>query len=216
MNSEKKTMNRILVRGVNWLGDAVMSMPAVSNLRAAFPNSTIALLTHKKLIDIWMNNPDLNEIILLDENLFSVAKKIRHRKFDLAIAFPNSYRSAIELWFGGIEERIGFRGFLRSFFLTKSVTQPHKFVKIKKLDPRHIKSIIEGKSKHPYSLAYEFHHIYNYLALVAAVGAKESLAEPKIQIRWNELMDVIEKFKFKNKILIAINPGAEYGAAKVG
>ncbi len=214
MNSDIKQVKRILVRGVNWLGDAVMSMPAVSSLRAAFPDSTIALITNEKLIDIWMNNPDLNEIILLDENLFSVAKKIRPRKFDLAIAFPNSHRSAIELWLGGIEERVGYSGFFRSFFLTKSVPQPHKFVKIKKLNPSRVNSIIKGKSKHPYSLSYEYHHIYNYLALVDAVGAKESIAEPKIEITWNELMAVKEKFKFKNKKMIAINPGAEYGTAK--
>jgi len=214
MNSEIQQAKRILIRGVNWIGDAVMSMPSVSALRSAFSDSTISLLTNEKLIDIWMKNPDLNEIIPLEENLCSVAKKIRHHKFDLAIAFPNSHRSAIELWLGGVKERVGYKGFLRSLFLTRTVNQPHKFVKIKKLTPRLVKSIIEGKSKHPYTLDSNFHHIYNYLALVTAVGAKQNLTEPKIEISWNELMEVKTKFNFKTKYLIAINPGAEYGSAK--
>jgi len=214
MNSEIQQAKKILIRGVNWLGDAVMSMPSVSALRAAFPDATIALLTHKKLIDIWMKNPDLNEIIPLEENLCSVAKKIRHHKFDLAIAFPNSHRSAIELWLGGVKERVGYNGFLRSLFLTRTVDQPHKFVKLKKLTPRLVKSIIEGKSKHPYAFDSRFHHIHNYLALVRAVGAKEKIAEPRIEVIWDELMEAKNKFNLKNSNLIAINPGAEYGPAK--
>ena len=45
--------DRILVRSVNWLGDAVMTTPALLRLREAYPRSHLALLTHEKLTDLW-------------------------------------------------------------------------------------------------------------------------------------------------------------------
>src|ERR1041385_3470418 len=54
---------RLLVRGVNWLGDAVMTTPALQRLRERFPEAHIALLTHEKLKDLWLNHPAIDEVI---------------------------------------------------------------------------------------------------------------------------------------------------------
>ena len=54
---------RILVRGTNWLGDAVMTTPALLRLREKFPDAHIALLTPEKLRDLWTNHPAVNETI---------------------------------------------------------------------------------------------------------------------------------------------------------
>src|SRR5947207_10579 len=54
---------RILVRATNWIGDAVMSMPAVQRLRELEPESHIALLCPTKLHDLWRHNPFVNEVI---------------------------------------------------------------------------------------------------------------------------------------------------------
>src|SRR5208282_2927891 len=88
---------RILIRGVNWLGDAVMTTPALLRLREKFPEAKITLLTPEKLKDLWLNHPAIYETISIapDENIFTVAKKLRAQKFDLAVVFPNSPRSAI-------------------------------------------------------------------------------------------------------------------------
>ena len=53
---------RILVRGVNWLGDAVMTTPALQRLRAARPEAHITLLTHEKLSDLWLGHPSLDAL----------------------------------------------------------------------------------------------------------------------------------------------------------
>src|SRR5580692_11519573 len=92
---------RILVRGTNWLGDAVMTTPALMRLREKFPGSHIALLTPEKLRDLWTNHPAVDETVSFapDENVFSIGKKLRTWKFDLALVLPNSPRSAIEAWF---------------------------------------------------------------------------------------------------------------------
>ena len=70
---------RILVRGTNWLGDAVMTTPALLRLREKFPDAHIALLTPEKLRDLWMNHPAVDETISFapGENVFSVGRKLR-------------------------------------------------------------------------------------------------------------------------------------------
>src|ERR1017187_1182484 len=98
---------RILVRGTNWLGDAVMTTPALLRLREKFPDAHVALLTPDKLSELWLHHPAVNEIISFsaDENVFAVAKTLRAGRFDLALALPNSPRSAIETWLAGIPQR---------------------------------------------------------------------------------------------------------------
>jgi heptosyltransferase-2 len=69
----------ILVRGTNWLGDAVMTTPALLRLREKFPDACIVLLTPEKLRDLWRGHPTINETIAIapGEGLFSVARKLR-------------------------------------------------------------------------------------------------------------------------------------------
>ena len=69
----------ILVRGTNWLGDAMMTTPALLRLREKFPGAHLALLTPDKLRELWLNHPAVNEAISFapGENVFSIAKKLR-------------------------------------------------------------------------------------------------------------------------------------------
>src|ERR1700744_6308636 len=70
---------RILVRGVNWLGDAVMTTPALLRLREHFPGALIALLTPEKLRGLWLHHPAVDEVITFksEESPWRVAKKIQ-------------------------------------------------------------------------------------------------------------------------------------------
>ena len=70
---------RILVRGVNWLGDAVMTTPALLRLREKFPGAHLALLCPEKLKDLWRHHPAVDEIIpfAADESVFVIGKKLR-------------------------------------------------------------------------------------------------------------------------------------------
>src|SRR5271169_5236536 len=91
---------RILVRGTNWLGDAVMTTPALLRLQEKFPDAHIVLLTPKKLEELWQNHPAINETISFSpgESVFTVGKRLREGKFDTALVLPNSPRSAIEVF----------------------------------------------------------------------------------------------------------------------
>jgi lipopolysaccharide heptosyltransferase II len=73
----------ILVRGVNWLGDAVMTTPALQRLRERFPEAKITLLTPEKLVDLWLHHPSVDEMIPFKpgESVLRVASRIRGWKF---------------------------------------------------------------------------------------------------------------------------------------
>jgi heptosyltransferase II len=142
---------RILVRGVNWLGDAVMTTPALLRLREHFPDALIALLTPEKLRGLWLHHPAIDEVITFksDEGPLRVARKIQvmmwpdaegkptvaasakraaaaisplqRGAFDLALVLPNSPRSALEAWLARVPCRVGYARPWRNFFLTTAV-----------------------------------------------------------------------------------------------
>ena len=101
---------RILIRSTNWLGDAVMSAPAVRAIKAGRPDAHVTILTPAKLADFWATMPEVDEVVSIQagEGLLSVARKI-HRRFDVAFVFPNSMRTGLEVFLGGIPRRIGYR-----------------------------------------------------------------------------------------------------------
>src|SRR6266446_2976505 len=72
----------ILVRGVNWLGDAVMTTPALQRLRERFPEAHITLLTPEKHGKVWLHHPGIDEVMTFatDESPWSVALRIRDRE----------------------------------------------------------------------------------------------------------------------------------------
>jgi heptosyltransferase-2 len=167
--SEAKAGRRILVRSTNWLGDAVMTTPALLRLREKFPDAHITLLTPDKLRELWLHHPAVDETISFSagENLFSVANKLRRwgetpgepglvpqnvvttaredarpTKFDVALVLPNSPRSAIETWLAGIPQRIGCARPWRNFFLTQAVEPRARAVKMSKRSVAEIKKLV--------------------------------------------------------------------------
>src|SRR6266571_8630300 len=91
---------RILVRGVNWLGDAVMTTPALQRLRERFPRAHITLLTHAKLAELWLHHPSLNAALTFGagSGTWSVARRLATGHFEMALVLPHSPRSALEVW----------------------------------------------------------------------------------------------------------------------
>ena len=111
---------RILVRGTNWLGDAVMTTPALLRLREKYPEAHIALLHRKNSPICGPNIPPSTKRFRSRRATacFASATHLRAGKYDLALVFPNSPRSALEVWLAGIPQRIGYARPWRNFFLT--------------------------------------------------------------------------------------------------
>ena len=135
---------RILVRGVNWLGDAVMTTPALLRLREKFPGAHIALLTPAKLRELWLNQPTVDEIIPFasGEGVWSIGGKLRAGKYDLALVLPNSPRSALEVFLAGIPQRIGYQRPWRNLLLTQAIAPRIGVVKMQKRSPAAIHDLI--------------------------------------------------------------------------
>jgi heptosyltransferase-2 len=212
---------RILVRGVNWLGDAVMTTPALQRLREAQPDAHITLLTPAKLADIWQNHPAINTVKTFtpDESAWSIGRRLRAEKFDLAFVLPNSPRSAMELWFARIPQRIGYARPWRNWFLTWTIAPRPGAVAMHKRSPVEIDRLIHSNTgaANP-AFPISAHHIYHYLHLAAALGANPEPLPPKLAVSAEAVAQFTAKFKLATAPATApwfgLNAGAEYGPAK--
>jgi heptosyltransferase-2 len=215
---------RILVRSTNWLGDAVMTTPALIRLREKFRDSHIALLAPEKLREVWTLHPAVDEVIpfAAGEGLLSTAKKLRAGKFDLALVLPNSPRSALEVFLAGIPQRTGYARAWRNFFLTQTVASRTGAVKMHKRSEAEIKQLIAGDSKlkiQNSKFSPAAHQIHEYLHLAAALGANAEPMPPCLVVSPGEEEAAIRKFGLLEAVkdarpVFGLNPGAEYGAAK--
>ena len=210
--------HKILVRGVNWLGDAVMSTPALQRLREANPAAQITLLTLDKLADLWEAHPALDKIMTFtrEESVFRVSRRLSAERFGSAIVFPNSPRSTLEVFLAGIPERVGYARPWRRFFLTRGIAAPSEAVAMKKRTTSEIKRLIRSPGE-VFSAPARAHHIFQYLRLVEALHAKPEPLPPHIAVSPSEVTAVEKRFRFSQEdcpLLFGLNAGAEYGPAK--
>jgi heptosyltransferase-2 len=217
---------RVLVRGVNWLGDAVMTTPALQRLRERLPGSYITLLTPLKLADLWQGHPSIDEVMTLaaGQGVWSAAGQIRRAMpFDLALVLPNSPRSALETWLGRIPQRVGYARPWRSWLLTRAIAPRSDRVVMRTLTVREVRRLSGAQPRPaPPSAA---HQIHEYLHLAAALGACPEPLTPTAQVAAAEveqagkvfLADLPSKTRGGTAgppLILGLNPGAEFGPAK--
>jgi heptosyltransferase-2 len=220
---------RILVRGVNWLGDAVMSTPALQRLRERYPEAHLAVLSPEKLAEVWLHFRAIDRVITLDsrETPWSVGRRLRPAAFDTALVFPNSPRSALEAWFAGIPQRIGYARTWRNGFLTRPVVPRSGAKSMRKKSLREIHDLVRKSHSLPEEGAQRYqprdhtasHQVNEYLHLVAQLGADPAPLRPSLAVPVEEIQATMSKFclndpAFAGKSFLALNPGAEYGPAK--
>lgn len=209
---------RILIRGVNWLGDAVMTTPSLLRLRERFPTAHIALLTRDSVADLWLEHPAVNETISFSrgEGITTTAGRLRAGNFDLALVLPNSPRSALEVWAARIPNRIGYARPWRNWLLTRAVASRPGVVKMHKRSPAEIRQLVSGASPRPIApLPASAHQIHEYLHLVAALGASPEPLAPQLRVPESALDAVRSKFQLDPAVTwLGLTPGAEYGPAK--
>jgi heptosyltransferase-2 len=218
---------RLLVRGVNWLGDAVMTTPALIRLREKFRGSHIALLGPEKFRELWTLHPAVDEVISFEpgEGVWSVGGKLRAGRFDLALVLPNSPRSALEVWLAAIPQRVGYARPWRNGLLTQAVPARPGQVKMRKRTTQEIKRLVEGagSSENPPPQVLNHtttaHQLHEYLHLVAALGASAEPMPPFLVVTAAEEEAAARKFGLIDALtearpVFGLNPGAEYGPAK--
>jgi len=209
---------KILIRSTNWLGDAVMTTPALQRLRQARPNSHIALLTPQKLAGLWEGQPFLDEVLSFSpsENIWEVGQRLRQNKFSAAIAFPNSVRSALELWLAGIPRRIGFRRGARGLFLSRAVFRRPEETPMHKRSDEEVRQLI-ARGILPPPIPGAAHHVHDYLKLTGELGASTDPLPPRIWVSEQQAAELMLRWPLQaveGRPWFGLNPGAEYGPAK--
>ncbi len=195
---------RILVRATNWVGDAIMALPALRGVRWKFPGAHIAIVARPYVADIYRDQGVCDELIAYDprgaEKGWSgrerLARLLRDGKFDVALLLQNAFDAAWLAWRAGIPERIGYARDGRSFLLTKAVPVPRV-----------------GE--------IPAHEQFYYLELLRRVGWIEglkgseeislSIGEPAREIAEKTLLAAGAR---SNAVRVAIGAGASYGSAK--
>jgi heptosyltransferase II len=117
--------SRILVRATNWVGDAVMSLPALRAIRERFPKARIAILAKQSVSDLYCRESFADEIILYNlKSSWAMGRELRSRQFDCAILLQNAFEAAWIAWLARIPTRIGYKRDGRQLLLTRAVDVP--------------------------------------------------------------------------------------------
>jgi len=191
----------------NWIGDAVMATPALRAIRHQFPDAEIVTIQRPYVADV------LEGLDFIDRKIswhrgqklisrFRFLKRLRGEQFDLAVLFPNSFRSAGLTFLAGIPKRVGIDRDRRRWLLTDALPAKDK------------------SEPHP--------AIDEYLRIAACLNEKgqagSSVSEPLSrsmelavtetdQKRWRSFLNK-QTSEFKSRPLICLNPGGAFGAAK--
>ena len=193
---------KILVRATNWVGDAVMCIPALEAVRARWPQAEIAILARPWVADLYHGQPFADRVIAQDaapRNPFAIegaARTLRREHFDCAILLQNAFSAAWLAWRAGIRERIGYARDSRSFLLTRAIPVP-------------------AKGEIP------AHEAYYYLELLRRAGWIEKVrdvGEIRLQLAPGTAeaaeTQLLQAGLRAEGIRIALAPGAAYGSAK--
>jgi heptosyltransferase-2 len=124
---------RILICGPNWLGDGIMSMPALQMLREREPGLEIVMLAKRSQAALWALNAAVGQIVEYADGWTSMraaVRAVRAAGVERAYVFPNSVRSALVPWMAAVKERTGARGHCRSWLLTRVVAEPERLARL--------------------------------------------------------------------------------------
>jgi len=186
---------KILVRATNWVGDAIMALPALRAVRTRFPDAEITILARPYVAFIYKDQQVCDNMMFVDDKRDTV-REIRAQKFDVAVLLQNAFEAAWFAWRAGIPERIGYARDGRSLLLTKALPVPKR-----------------GE--------IPAHEQYYYLELLRRAGWLDSLPNEsfiKLDVPEGNRQSAAE-FLFINgvkpdSLRVAIGAGASYGSAK--
>ncbi len=124
---------KIGVYSPNWIGDAIMALPFISELKDQNPNAEINVICKEWVSGVYEKNPAIDELITIKKcsinnivGTFKTGWRLKLRNYDQFFTLTDSFRSALVLWISGSKKRVGYKAQMRSFLLTKSFYHPKK------------------------------------------------------------------------------------------
>lgn len=114
-------ISRVVVRPPNWLGDAILALPAIAAVRARFANAHLTIASTPAIAALFRETTDArpDRVIELPDATNAAVAALRGGRFDLGVLFPNSFRSAWQFRRAGIPQRWGYATSGRGILLTK-------------------------------------------------------------------------------------------------
>lgn len=196
---EMHRIERILIRAANWVGDAIMTTPAIRAIRRNFPSAHITLLAKPWVAPVFAHNPDIDEVMIYQaagrhggwKGLLRLAGDLRRRRFDLAILFQNAFEAALLSFLAGIPRRMGFTTDGRTALLTERIRTWRPL-------------------KHGHLIDY-------YLGLLSGAGMTLHGRQLTLVITPDEQLEAHRYLADKGLpegLWIGLNPGATFGTAK--
>jgi heptosyltransferase-2 len=193
-------IERLLIRGTNWIGDAVMTLPAVASIRETWPKAQISVLAKPWVAEVYRLSKDVDHIIIFEEpgrheGIFGkirLSKELGESRFDCTILLQNAIEAAIIAQWAGIPLRAGYNSDGRGWLLTHSVRRTAEIRRV--------------------------HQMFYYLGMVQALGCRPAKRNVYLH-KGDDYDDLAEKLSPRfgiagNQPLIGIAPGAAYGPAK--
>ncbi|MGH9744163.1 MAG: lipopolysaccharide heptosyltransferase II [Candidatus Acidiferrum sp.] len=186
---------KLLIRATNWVGDAIMALPALRVVRSRFSDAQITILARSYVAAIYKHQKVCDNMMLVDDK-GDLVSELRVQKFDAALLLQNSFHAAWLAWRAGIPQRIGYARDGRGLLLTKSLPAPK-------------------------SGEIPLHEQYYYLELLRRAGWLDALPEEtfiKLEVHEQDRRRA-EEFLLSagsnpTHLRIAIGAGASYGSAK--
>ncbi|MFH1136740.1 MAG: lipopolysaccharide heptosyltransferase II [Pseudomonadota bacterium] len=199
MNLADRHFRRILVRSTNWVGDALLTTPALSALADNFPDAEITVLVKPWAAPIFAHHPAVAGTMIYDRSgphggllgLASLVREIRSRQFELAVLFQNAFEAAALAFAARIPWRVGYNTDARGFLLHPAVPL--------------------------YPGDRVVHQTQYYLRLLGRVGLKTQTRKPVFHLSpaIKEMAGLrLQALGLENSFLIGLAPGAAYGPAK--
>lgn len=199
---------KILVRVPNWVGDVVISLPALRTLRERFPAAHLAVLARPTVAGVYGSVAGVDRVIVFQHQgrhrgwsgWLRLAGELRAERFDLAVLFQNAFQAALIAFLAGIPRRLGYARDARGPLLTHPIRQAR---------PGEIPP----------------HGTYYYLELLRRAGWLDTLPVVK-EVRLAPPADAVEQMRQRlrarglelggesRRPLVVVAPGAAYGSAK--
>ncbi len=201
---QAESIKRVVVRGTNWVGDSVMSVPALRALRRVLPNAKVTLVIRPGPKGIFADADYIDDLLVYDRkgarSIIPQIREWRRRDFDLAVLFQNAFEAALIPFLAGVPLRLGYATESRTALLTHPLALP------------------EWRSSR--------HEVFYYLYLVTALEQmlfgqstrSESDPDASIQIsenRKNDARDLLRTYGVtEGDSVVAICPGSINSLAK--
>src|SRR5690349_20445914 len=128
MNVQAESIKRVVVRGTNWVGDSVMTVPALRALRRVLPEAHITLVIRPGTKGIFSEAEFIDDVLVYDRkgalSVFGQGREWRRREFDLAMLFQNAFEAALIPFLAGVPLRLGYATESRQTLLTHPLRLP--------------------------------------------------------------------------------------------